>query len=85
MAHNWQLVLPLPKPSKIIIFYWHKPPSQWVKINTDGSYCHSTKLAAIGGVIMDKEGRMLKGFQSFIGMDSIIYAKFVGIWQGLHR
>lgn len=53
-------------------------------MNTNGSHCHVTKCVAVGGVIRDEDGRILKGYQSFIGRSSVIYVEFVGIWQGLH-
>lgn len=83
IAASWNMIIPSHPVSRIVIVYWKKPPPSWIKINTDGSFCHFTKRAATGGVIRDEDGRILRGFQAYIGQASILYAELTGIWLGL--
>lgn len=83
IAVNWNILLPPAPVPKIILVHWRKPPGNWVKVNTDGSFYSITKKGAVGEVLRDEDGRILKGFQSFIGTSSILYAELIGIWQAL--
>lgn len=81
---RWQIILPVVSGPRVIAVVWTKPPRNWIKINTNGSYCQRFNMAASGGVFRDEDGRILLGFQSFIGHASVIYSELLGIWQGLN-
>lgn len=83
IAASWNITLPIPAVVRVIAVYWKKPPINWVKINTNGAFCQFSKKASVGGVIRDADGRILRGFKSYIGRASILYAELTGIWQGL--
>ena len=83
IAFLWNIGFPPDPPRKILKVVWSLPPSSFVKINTDGAVSQSTNLAAIGGLIRDDEGRILKAFQACIGHFSVAYSELVGIWKGI--
>lgn len=83
VAECWHISLPSAPAGRIISFHWKKPPYQWVKVNSDGAFSHVTQRAAAQGVLRDHDGRILKGYQSYLGNASILYAELVRIWQGL--
>lgn len=70
----WNISLPPVPVPKVSPMYWIKPPPQWVKVNSDGAFNHVNRKATSGGVIRDEDGRILKGFKTFLGFSSILYA-----------
>lgn len=83
MAHLWNINFARPYPLRIIQVTWNKPPQDWVKVNCDGAFIQSAKLATTGGLIRDSDGRILQSYQAYIGPASILYAELYGIWKGL--
>lgn len=67
----------------LVLVYWKKPPLEWVKFNTDGTFCASNALAASAGVVRCSEGRVLKCFQHYLGKRSIQYAELFSILTGI--
>ncbi|XP_019200243.1 PREDICTED: uncharacterized protein LOC109193865 [Ipomoea nil] len=59
-----------------------KPPSDWVKINVDGS-CRRNKIASCGGALRNDRGDWLCGFTYKIGRCSIEVAEAWGVLHGL--
>ncbi|KAF7808054.1 ribonuclease H [Senna tora] len=43
---------------------WRKPMVGWIKVNTDGAVCRSSRKAGCGGIIRDNYGNWIKGFVS---------------------
>ncbi|KAF7808128.1 ribonuclease H [Senna tora] len=62
---------------------WRKPMVGWIKVNTDGAVCRSSRKAGCGGIIRDNYGNWIKGFVSNLGYASVISAKIWGIYHGL--
>lgn len=83
IAASWNISFPPAKVIRTKLVRWSKPPRQWVKVNTDGALNTRQQVASSGGVVRDEDGRILKGFQAYIGPASVIYAELVGIWHGL--
>ncbi|KAF7826059.1 ribonuclease H [Senna tora] len=59
------------------------PPSNWYKINTDGSVVGEQGMAGCGGIIRNDQGNWISGFLSFIGSCSVLDAELWGIYRGL--
>ena len=49
---------------------WNKPPEDWVKINTDGSALNNPGKIGAGGIIRDKDGKLLMAFAVPLGEGS---------------
>lgn len=62
VAESWLLSIPRPPAGRVVTVFWKKPPHHWVKVNTDGAFCHFSKRASAGRVIRDEDGRILKGY-----------------------
>ena len=61
---------------------WELSPSNWVKINSDGSVLDSVK-ASCGGLIRDDSGAFLDGFSMNLGSCLITIAEVWGALYGL--
>lgn len=46
---------------------WTKPPSNWYKVNSDGSSLGNPGLAGGGGLIRDETGKWIRGYARAIG------------------
>ncbi|KAH1121552.1 hypothetical protein J1N35_004712 [Gossypium stocksii] len=57
---------------------------EWVYLNIDGAVQLDFGLATSGGVICDKKGNRIAGFQHFLGKCSVFYAELWGIFDGLN-
>ncbi|XP_015084239.1 uncharacterized protein LOC107027648 [Solanum pennellii] len=55
---------------KVCMVTWFKPPDQWIKINTDGSALTNEGKIGAGGIIRDKEGKMVMAFSTPLGEGS---------------
>ena len=62
---------------------WQKPPSGWIKINTDGAAKGNPGLATAGGVLRDEYGMWHGGFALTIGICSAPMAELWGVYYGL--
>ncbi|RYQ83778.1 hypothetical protein Ahy_B10g102615 [Arachis hypogaea] len=62
---------------------WSRPPTDFVKLNVDGSLYAYRNNAACGGVFRDADGRFLKGFSCNLGGCSIMHAELWAIVHGL--
>ncbi|OIT02693.1 putative ribonuclease h protein [Nicotiana attenuata] len=47
---------------------WSFPPSEFIKINTDGSFIPNSRLSGFGGVARDDKGRWIGGFYGRLSM-----------------
>ncbi|KAF7826674.1 ribonuclease H [Senna tora] len=62
---------------------WRKPMVGWIKVNTDGVVCRSSRKAGCGGIIRDNYGNCFKGFVSNLGYALVLSAKLWGLYHGL--
>ncbi|KAF7836121.1 ribonuclease H [Senna tora] len=62
---------------------WRKPNQEWIKVNTDGAVCRTTKIAGCKGVCRDENGRWKLGFIANIGIATVNGAELWGIYNGL--
>ncbi|RYQ82266.1 hypothetical protein Ahy_B10g100865 [Arachis hypogaea] len=62
---------------------WSRPPTDFVKLNVDGSLYAYRNNAACGGVFRDADGRFLKGFSCNLGGCSIMHVELWAIVHGL--
>ncbi|CAA0836031.1 Polynucleotidyl transferase- ribonuclease H-like superfamily protein [Striga hermonthica] len=62
---------------------WMRPPPDWVKLNSDGSYNGVSGLGYAGGLLRDENGNWLGGFTLNIGYCSIMAAELWGLFRGL--
>ncbi|GLT57157.1 hypothetical protein SLA2020_301450 [Shorea laevis] len=60
-----------------IAIKWTKPPSRFIKLNTDGSVISNSGMAAAGGLFRDHKGNWILGYARNIGRTSCLAA---GIW-----
>ncbi|MCI08973.1 ribonuclease H protein, partial [Trifolium medium] len=61
---------------------WKPPPSDWIKLNTDGSCSNDGKIGC-GGILRGSEGEWLGGFAKFIGKGNAYIAKLWGVLEVL--
>lgn len=65
---------PLPPPT-ITQVNWIRPPSNWVKCNTDGASRGSPGASSCGGIFRDHLGTFLGAFSANIGVATSLYAE----------
>ncbi|XP_069145909.1 uncharacterized protein [Solanum lycopersicum] len=68
---------------KVYKVTWFKPPDQWIKINTDGSALTNEGKIGAGGIIRDKEGKMIMAFSTPLGEGSNNQAEIEAALFGL--
>lgn len=54
---------------------WIKPPTHWLKLNSDGAFRLSSDTTGCGGLIRDDNGRWVGGFFRNIGASAVFKAK----------
>ena len=52
---------------KVSMVTWNRPSEQWIKINTDGSALTNPGQTGAGGILRDKEGKMVMAFATPLG------------------
>ena len=62
---------------------WQKPPTGWVKLNTDGSSFGNPGQSGGGGLLRDAEGRWIIGFARNYGNLNSIMAELWAFRDGL--
>ena len=62
---------------------WQASPYPFCKLNTDGSAVDNPRLAGVGGVLRDHQGRWLTRFSTRMGITSNNLAELEAIRQGL--
>ncbi|KAK5802614.1 hypothetical protein PVK06_030221 [Gossypium arboreum] len=62
---------------------WQRLKVGWVKINVDGSVMTNYTKAAVGGVVLDWNGKWLIGFNMVTGMDKIFRIEARAIVEGM--
>ena len=62
---------------------WSKPLEQWFKLNTDGASSGNLGKAGGGGLIIDCNGKWIKGFSRSIGHASNFVVEFWALRDGL--
>lgn len=67
---------------KFIPVYWQAPPSNWYKVNTDGSFS-SPDHAGFGGVFRDTQGKFLGGFSFNVNVPSAIDAEILAVIEAI--
>ncbi|XP_069154435.1 uncharacterized protein [Solanum lycopersicum] len=55
---------------KVCMVAWNRPPEQWIKINTDGSALTNPGQIGAGGILRDREGKMVLAFATPLGEGS---------------
>ncbi len=69
--------------TEIISVNWRPPPTNFFKLNTDGSAEGNPGPAGAGGVIRDHTGGWIKGFSRKIGVTNSLAAELWGLRDGL--
>ncbi|KAL0002820.1 hypothetical protein SO802_016601 [Lithocarpus litseifolius] len=62
---------------------WLNPPSNWFKLNSDGSARGNPGLACSGGLIRNEKGEWVKGYARAIGITSSVAAEFWALRDGI--
>lgn len=62
---------------------WHRPPANWVKLNTDGSSIGNPSLAGGGGLIRNASGEWVRAFTRAIGTTTCADAKLWALRDGI--
>lgn len=60
---------------------WDEPPTNWVKLNVDGSALGNPGASAAGRVCRENEGNWLFGISIKIGMGTAYQAEVFALWQ----
>lgn len=53
IAASCHLLIPSVPTGRVISFIWKKPAPQWIKINSNGAFSHTTQQATAGGGLRD--------------------------------
>jgi len=61
---------------------WHRPPSNWAKLNTDGSSIGNPNLAG-GGLIRNANGEWVWGFARAIGTTTCAATELWALRDGI--
>ena len=85
VARDWDIALKVKRRVDGKIVMWERPGMNWVKINTDGARNIMNGEASAAGIARDQDGRMIFGFQSYLGKVSILEAELMGIQLGLQE
>ncbi|CAN1147969.1 hypothetical protein LINPERHAP1_LOCUS24474 [Linum perenne] len=72
-----------PRPKSWVDIAWEPGPTDWVTINTDGSFTPAIRKASVGGIIRTSDGRGLVAFTMNLGMCTITRAEIRGAITGL--
>lgn len=83
LAEFFGLTVHVPPPKPLILVYWKRPPLNWVKVNTDGSFCTTSLCSVVGGLIRCANGRVLNCFQNYLGKHSIFFVELKAILLGI--
>ena len=62
---------------------WLNPPSNWFKLNSDGSARGNPGLAGGGGLIRNEKGEWVKGYARAIGITTSVAAKLWALRDGI--
>ncbi|MBA0645374.1 hypothetical protein Goklo_013487 [Gossypium klotzschianum] len=62
---------------------WQSPPSDWCKLNTNGSRHSITSRAFAGGLLRDHQGKWVIGYSRNIHICPVLDAKLWVIMDGL--
>nr|XP_010314573.1 uncharacterized protein LOC104645185 [Solanum lycopersicum] len=55
---------------KVYMVAWKRPPEHWIKLNTDGSAVINTGKIGAGGILKNREGKMVMAYSVFLGEGS---------------
>ena len=55
---------------KVCKVAWNRPQEEWIKINTDGSALTNPGKIGAGGIIRDKDGKLILAFATSLGEGS---------------
>ena len=69
--------------TETIFVNWRPPPTDFFKLNTDGSIEGNPGPAGAGGIIRDHTGGWIKGFSWKIGITNSLAAELWGLRDGL--
>ncbi|KAE8685335.1 hypothetical protein F3Y22_tig00111099pilonHSYRG00216 [Hibiscus syriacus] len=62
---------------------WEAPPTDWVKLNTDGGWRSDSGWATCGGVFRNSDADWILGFSQKIGCCTVVDVELWGIFSGL--
>ena len=62
---------------------WQPPPTNWFKLNSDGSSMGNPGLVGGGGLIRNKRGEWIKGYARAIGITTSVAAKLWALRDGI--
>ncbi|XVF68234.1 hypothetical protein PTKIN_Ptkin10aG0188900 [Pterospermum kingtungense] len=67
---------------------WEKPDGGWVKVNCDGAFSgdtrgSATRVAGIGVVMRNEEGKSVTGLDKRITTGSVIEAEAMALYKGI--
>ena len=69
--------------SVMIPVKWLKPPTSWMKLNTDGASLGNPRATVVAGLIRNCSGGWVKGFSRSVGFATSITAEFWALRDGL--
>ncbi|XP_039053503.1 uncharacterized protein LOC120195598 [Hibiscus syriacus] len=61
------------------ILSWTRPPTGWIKGNSDGAVRTCDNMAAAGGILRNSKGECIFGFTRSLGRCSILTAELRGV------
>ncbi|OMO72479.1 hypothetical protein COLO4_27602 [Corchorus olitorius] len=62
---------------------WQKPPDDWLKINSDGSFCPKSKAAGIGIVVRDSIGRVLDAISAKVKASDVLTVEALALREAV--
>ncbi|KAL4288301.1 hypothetical protein AHAS_Ahas19G0272500 [Arachis hypogaea] len=62
---------------------WSCPPTNWIKLNSDGASCGNPGTASYGGLLRDEMGHWVAGYYSNLRICSAFQAEIWGLLHGL--
>ncbi|MED6207186.1 hypothetical protein PIB30_033489 [Stylosanthes scabra] len=62
---------------------WRPPPTNWLKINVDASFCHESGNGAITVVIRDSNGALQGGIASVVNTGSSLIVESIAVREAL--
>ena len=67
----------------LLLVYWHKPPVNWMKVNTNAAVHSLSSRAAVAGVLRCSNGRVINISQKFLGRRNSFEAELEAIHSGI--
>ncbi|XP_060192177.1 uncharacterized protein LOC132621786 isoform X2 [Lycium barbarum] len=69
---------------KVVSVCWARPPNEWMKLNTDGSFCSATDRAGIGGILRNDKGDFIMAFSYSVDCETNNHAEALAAEFGIN-